>query len=66
MAILDYVIKPTMWHGIIDSHLNSEENTSSFTVSTVPADTLAPTGARASAGTVLTKVRSHFYKGPVI
>ena len=34
-----------------------------FVVSTVPADGLAPNGARPSAGAVMTKFRSHMYKG---
>ena len=41
-----------------DIQQNLEKNMSNFVVSTVPADDLAPTGARASAGTVMTKFRS--------
>ena len=35
-----------------------------FTVSTVLADGLAPTGARPSAGTVMTILKSHICTGP--
>ena len=37
------------------------ENMSYFIVSTVPADGLAPLGARPSAGTVMTKLKSGVY-----
>ena len=37
-----------------------------FIVNTVPADGLAPLGARPSAGTVMTKSRSHTYTGPAL
>ena len=33
-------------------------------VSTVPADALAPLGARASADTMMVKISSHMCKGP--
>ena len=46
---------------IIDSHWNLEGDMSNLVVSTVPAEDLAPTGARASADTVMTKVRSRMY-----
>ena len=42
---------------------NSEENISNSVSSTVPADGLAPLGARTSAGTVMTKLRSHICSG---
>ena len=36
-----------------------------FVVITVPADGLAPSGARPSAVTVMTKIKSHlYYTGP--
>ena len=39
---------------------------SNFSVSTVPVDALVPIGARASAGTVMTKFKSHIYMGPAL
>ena len=42
------------------------ENVSNFAVSIVPADDLAPCGARASVGTVMTKVGSLIYSGPAL
>ena len=41
-----------------ENQINMEERSSNFTVSTVPADGLAPPGAKASAGTAMTKLRS--------
>ena len=46
---------------IIDSQRNFDGNMSEFVVSTVPADGLAPLGARPSAGTVMTNIRSYIY-----
>ena len=37
-----------------------------FDVITVPADDLAPSGARTSAGAVMTKFPSHIYVRPVL
>ena len=42
---------------------NSEENMYNFVISTVPADGLAPSGARPSAGTMMTWVWYHIYTG---
>ena len=44
-----------------DNQKNMEENMPNFVVITVPADALAPAGARASAGIVMTKLGSHMY-----
>ena len=45
---------------ISDSQRNFEENMANFSVSTVPAEGLAPVGARTSAGTVMTSARSQY------
>ena len=45
-----------------DNQKNLEENMPNFVVITVPADALAPVGARASAGIVMTKLGSLMYK----
>ena len=51
--------QPYEWklHKIVDIKRNFDKNISI----TVPADDLAPLGAGSSAGTVLTKFRSHLY-----
>ena len=49
---------PLMWYGTTERLRNMEENMSKFSVSAMPADDLAPLGARSSAGTVLTKFMS--------
>ena len=54
---------PQRWHGIVDNNWNLKENMFIFPVITVPTDGLAPSGARASAGTVITKVGSRKYTG---
>ena len=41
---------------------NLAENIYNFVVTTVPADGLAPLGARASAGTVMINFRSRLYR----
>ena len=43
-----------------------EETTPNCVVSTVPAEGLAPLGARPLVGKVLTKSKSHIYKGPAL
>ena len=45
---------------------NIEENVSNYTVSSVPADELAPLGAKASAGTMMTKFGFHIFMGPAM
>ena len=52
---------PNMWCKSSDRHINLEEDISSFPVSTVPADGLAPSGARPSAGTMLVKFGSRTF-----
>ena len=44
-----------------DNQRHAEENLSTFVVSIVPADGLAPSGARASASTVMTRSVPHVY-----
>ena len=48
---------PQRWYGI-QNYWKLKENLFIFSVSTVPADGLAPLGARTSAGTVMTKFGS--------
>ena len=45
----------------INSLTKLEENISDFIVIAVPADDLAPVGARSSAGTVMTEVWVHYF-----
>ena len=54
---------PRLWHATIDSHtiLEEDRHMSRLIVITVSADDLAPTGARVSAGAVMTKVAYHMY-----
>ena len=44
--------------------MNFEENNVQSKVIAVPADGLAPSGARSSAGRSMTKFVSHIYTGP--
>ena len=55
--------KSVKGHKILESQLNLKENKnmSTFSVSTVTVDGLAPLGARTSAGKVMTKFGSHIY-----
>ena len=46
---------------IISSMINNEGNTSKFVVITVPADGIAPLGARPSAGTLMTRLVSRLW-----
>ena len=57
VAIINDVTNPSKWHGIIEIQHNLDETCLTFLVSIVPADGLAPLGARTSAGNVLTKFR---------
>ena len=50
-----------MLHKIIEGGRNYTKNVSDFVVSRVPADGLAPLGARASAGTIIIKFGSRIY-----
>ena len=59
VTILDDIINCDMESLITIRRL--EKDIFDLIVNTVPADDLAPTGARACAGTVLTKVRTHMY-----
>ena len=49
---------------ILNNHMNFEENNVQSKVIAVPADGLAPSGARSSAGRSMTKFVSHIYTGP--
>ena len=55
-----------MSNKIIGSHRNYEENISKYVIITAPANGLALSGARTSAGTVMTKFRAPIqYKGDI-
>ena len=54
------------WLAITDSQRNLIENVCNFEVSNVPADGLAPLGARTSAGTLMSKFGSHIHLEPAL
>ena len=54
---------PNKFCQIIDSQSNFVKNTFDLVVITVPADGLAPSGARPSADAVMTKFRFLIYTG---
>ena len=58
-----FCMAPLKWFEIINNKRSFTENLCSFVVSNVPADGLAPLGARASAGTMMTKFG---HTGPAI
>ena len=51
-------LKWNQWQKTVDSQGNLEEYMASYVVSTVPADGLAPLGARSFLGTVMGKIRT--------
>ena len=61
IAILNDIICLNKFSKIFDSQRKFEGNMPNFVFSTGPADALAPFGARASAGAVMTKTRSCIY-----
>ena len=61
-----WMICPSSQRWIMNSWKDSKENVSSFSVISVPADVLAPLGARTSAGTVMSKLGSSVYTWVVL